>query len=122
MSFKKIFKRSQPQIDSHSGQDIERFNHGMPAGEHSYDGLTNAERQTGLHGENDRKNRACEEHRGKQIGEDPESTPFVPVNPGKALGDLAGIAEIRQHKFFDLILTATRLARRDNEVLNMAAK
>jgi hypothetical protein len=65
---------------------------------------------------------ACVARMTARIGEDPKSTPFVPVNPGKALGDLAGIAEVRQHKFFDLILTAARLARRDNEVLNMAAK
>ena len=30
---------------------VERFNHGMPAGEHAHDGCSQAEGQTGLYGQ-----------------------------------------------------------------------
>ena len=46
----------------------------------------------------------------------------MPVNRGKALGDLGGIAKVSQHKLVDLGLVAPGLARRDNEILDVGVK
>jgi len=49
----------------------------------------------------------------------PAAFAFVPVYPGEAIGDLAGIPEVSDHQFLDLALVAAGLAGGDNEILNM---
>ena len=102
VGLKQVFKRNHAQIGSHGRQDIERFDHRMPAREHFHDWCAKAERQAGLRCQNRPEKRARQEHGRKRECERPKPSPFVPVDPGEAIGDLVGIAKVSQHQFLDL--------------------
>jgi len=45
----------------------------------------------------------------------------VPVNPGKAFANLAGVAKVGEHEFLDFLLVVAGIVCREDEIVDMRA-